>query len=310
MSAKCRVQYASKLLDRLLVTLAIALSLLCVAITLSILKQRQTPAAASTVTCVSVDPRLSFIRGQQLYGEADFRKVLRTGYLSSQSIHETERVCIVMSDSRDFVDLTETTAIDDIPYHQLSVYHHLLYAVRHGYDFRHIPTASRDGYHATWPKISVLLQLLAEQKYDLLVYMDADAFVTDLSIPLSTMLKIARFTPKYSLMLARDPPEDVNLSKAGVPNVNTGFIVVRNHTAARETLEAVLDCPETIPECEYLKRDWPHEQGALSSFILPKLDPGILLETSCDLFNGYDGESHCAGRFVSHLWNQKGQFAS
>ena len=75
-----------------------------------------------------------------------------------------------MSDSRDFVDLTETTAIDDIPYHQLSVYHHLLYAVRHGYDFRHIPTASRDGYHATWPKISILLQLMAEQKYDLLVY--------------------------------------------------------------------------------------------------------------------------------------------
>ena len=91
------------------------------------------------------------------------------------------------------------------------------------------------------------------------LYMDADAFVTDLSIPLSTMLKIARFTSKYSLMLARDPPEDVTLSKAGVPNVNTGFIVVRNHTAARETLEAVLDCLETIPECEYLKRDWPHE---------------------------------------------------
>ena len=293
---------------------AMTVCMLCTVITayIQIWHSRQlvVTCAAGAVTCVPVDPKLSFLRNQGLYDEAAFQKVLSTGYqslLPHQSKTKNEKICVVTSDDRDMTELTQGRKILDIPYHQMSVYHHLLYAIRHGYDYRHIRTLAPEGYHATWPKISVLLQLLAEDKYDLLVYMDADAYVTDLSVPLDSMFKVARFTSEHSLMLARDPPEDVNLSKAGTLNVNTGFIVARNHSVTRQTLQAVLDCPETIAECEHLKKDWPHEQGALSSYILPHLQPNTLLETSCDLFNGYAGESSCEGRFISHLWNQKHQ---
>ena len=218
-----------------------------------------------------------------------------------------DKLCIVMSDTRPFASINDSTKLTELPLHQLGVYHNLAYAVRHGYDFRRVQAIAKEGYNPTWPKMSVLLSLLNENKYDMLVYLDGDAYITNTSVPLSVIFNVAHFTSQHSVMLARDPPREANMNRFGDVNVNTGFIVVRNDTASRQVLKAVLDCPETIAECEHLKRDWPHEQGALNNFVVPFLAESTLLQASCDLFNGFAGDYYCKGRFVSHAWTGKNE---
>ncbi len=255
---------------------------------------------------VPTDPAFILLRSLNPFSGLDFHRALENGYQAPASQQRGEKICVVMSDNRNFTAFSPKAKLSEVPYYQLSVYHHLLYAIRHGYDFRYVRAVPEEGYHVTWPKITVMLKLLEEGRHDLLVYMDADAYVTDTSLPFSTMFRSAGFKSYHSLMLAQDPFEDANLSSQGVPNLNTGFIVARNTTAAKKTLQAVLACPEQILECEYLKLHWPHEQGALSSYVLPNLPKKTVLSAECNFFNGNPNLSHCTGKYVSHLWFGKG----
>ena len=214
-------------------------------------------------------------------------------------------ICIIMSDNRPLLPLQPRMKASDIPYYQMTVYYNLLYALEHGYCFRRILASPDDGYAGTWPKIQVMLDQLDDTDHDVLVYMDGDAFVTDNAVPFSRMFDLAGFETTHSLMMAQDPDIEVNYNIHGQRNLNTGFIVARNNNVTRNIFSAILTCPERLEACEHLKRDWPHEQGAFSSYVMPTVASHDLLQADCDMFNGYLTEPYCTGRFVSHAWSGK-----
>ena len=216
-----------------------------------------------------------------------------------------ERICVIMSDNRPLLQLQPRMKATEIPYYQMTVYYNLLYALRHGYCFRRINASPDEGYHGTWPKIQVMLEQLNATDHDMLVYLDGDAYITDTAVPFSRLLAIAGFKSTHSLMMAQDPDEEVNYNIHGQRNLNTGFIVARNNNVTRSIFSDILTCPERLEACEHLKRDWPHEQGAFSSYVMPTVSSQDLLQADCDLFNGYSTQPYCTGRYVSHAWSGK-----
>jgi hypothetical protein len=98
---------------------------------------------------------------------------------------------------------------------------------------------------------------------------------------------------------------------SGKINLNTGFIIVQQHPIIDELMEEWINCPngKTWPECESMRWDWKHEQGAFSSFI--RYDERFrdhIKTLPCMEANGYDTDDDwpfCHGHLVSHNWDRK-----
>lgn len=62
---------------------------------------------------------------------------------------------------------------------------HYLYAMIHGYDYKFYHALDMPDHHATWIKPHIFKELLPD--YEFVVFMDADAIVSHLEVPLEWM---------------------------------------------------------------------------------------------------------------------------
>ncbi|KAF2748742.1 hypothetical protein M011DRAFT_485412 [Sporormia fimetaria CBS 119925] len=193
---------------------------------------------------------------------------------------------------------------------------HFLYARIHGYDYRFIAAPHLPSHHDTWIKPFVLSSLL--RSYRFVVFIDADATIQHLELPLEWLFNKWNITPRTSIAMPIDTEqilgEDRNASKdsRGKVALNTGFIVAQNLSLTFEMLDAWKTCTEgkRYPECGQWKENWSHEQRAFSEYIRYDFNPkgDNIVELPCDDAMGFPGiiEDHphilanCSGQFVRH----------
>ncbi|KAI9218698.1 hypothetical protein BC828DRAFT_350160 [Blastocladiella britannica] len=229
------------------------------------------------------------------------------GVQANGSPPTSEKIAIIMADDRPLMSLDQVPTVNMQPeYHDLNMLSmtavaNMVYAARHGYDFKLMSLPAPRDRSPTWNKVRAIYAALAH--YDLVAFIDTDSWFAQPSLSLAELMDRWRFGPAASLLLPLDPPGQPS---ANFNSTNTGFWLVRNTTVSRNALRALWRCPETIAECAPLKRGFPHEQGAFSRFIRPRLaEWDQLVIAPCEESNGFWRHWKCKGSVIVHPWDCK-----
>lgn len=145
-------------------------------------------------------------------------------------------------------------------------------------------------------------------KYDVVVLLDADAYVVNPNISIEFLLERYNFTVNSSLLMAIHPNTAFNKDSEGRITLNTGFIIAQNSDSTTHVLKKLALCTKTIPGCDRWKGAWSFEQRAFSENIRDQMKVGSeLIMAPCNESNGFiDSGTECMGSFLSHVWSQKG----
>jgi hypothetical protein len=183
----------------------------------------------------------------------------------------------------------------------------------HGYDYRFFKANTLDGHHNTWVKPNALLEMLG-LGYDFVVFLDGDAIVNNLEVPLEWLFNRWGVTNQTSIALSLD------VANTGLPKdsrgnvqVNTGFIVAQQLPETVNLLKAWKECTSEsrYSGCSRWKQKWSHEQAAFSEYIRydPEFTahPSSIIQIPCDDAMGYPKlkDTHwitedCRGTFIRH----------
>jgi galactosyl transferase GMA12/MNN10 family len=150
------------------------------------------------------------------------------------------------------------------------------FALRHGYDLelRHDAPPDRP---APWAKIPLMQQMLG--RYDLVLWIDADAAVVDCSMDIADLLE----TRDLMGMVAHRTPEGVD------PIPNSGVMVLRSRRRVRRFLEDVWG------STQYLHHKW-WENAAILDRLGYSLEPKVQLHSPTAMYR--------RTRFLSTEWNR------
>ncbi|KAF2636677.1 hypothetical protein P280DRAFT_147453 [Massarina eburnea CBS 473.64] len=199
-----------------------------------------------------------------------------------------------------------------------SFMNHFLYAQIHGYDYKFFKAESLEpeGLHNTWIKPFVMGRFL--QDYQFVVFVDADATIQHLEVPLEWLFNrwgIGRNTSvamPIDTMQILDGNKNASCDSKGRVTLNTGFVVAQSLPLTFEMMEAWKTCPDEnrYKGCGHWKKNWSHEQRAFSEYIRYDFNPDgtNIVEIPCDDAMGYPGLhekaphiiSDCHGQFVRH----------
>ncbi|KAL4420318.1 hypothetical protein ABPG77_010223 [Micractinium sp. CCAP 211/92] len=168
-----------------------------------------------------------------------------------------------------------------------------------------------------WQMVAALSNLLAQDRCELLLFLDLDVMITDFRMALLDLLDRWGFKDHHLIAQPIDPgfPWDTVHLPNGTDDValNTGFMFLRDRPRTRQLVQQWQRCPLVDKFCEWaLDTWWSCEQGVYNVFIRPTLAPEELLILPCDEANGHEGSgypglpSNCSGRFVSHFWGWDG----
>ncbi|PHH82189.1 hypothetical protein CDD82_6747 [Ophiocordyceps australis] len=181
----------------------------------------------------------------------------------------------------------------------------------HDYAYRFVRAPDFPDRHLTWSKVSIMQAALHE--YELVVFLDQDAMFHHPHLPLEWLLNHWNHTSETALMVAQDPDLPHNKDANGNLFWNTGFIIAQNTSRANELFDAWIECPRdtTSPGCSHYAYNWPHEQGALRTFIQQGLfnRPEDIHPLPCSEANGSPvalsmSGPGCGGVFVRHFWSE------
>ncbi|KAF1931144.1 uncharacterized protein M421DRAFT_56970 [Didymella exigua CBS 183.55] len=215
------------------------------------------------------------------------------------------------------VDWANMNAEKDGGMMSASFMNHFLYSQIHGYDYRFFNARSMEiqGYHNTWVKPHVLSELL--ESYRFVVFVDADATIQHLELPIEWLFNRWGITPSTSIAMPLDTRQvldgDDNASNdsKGKLALNTGVVIAQALPHTFKMMEAWKECPseKQYPGCAHWKQEWSHEQRAFSEYIRWDYNPSgkEIIEIPCDDAMGYPGInrhphilSKCAGTFLRH----------
>lgn len=224
-------------------------------------------------------------------------------------------ICLVTIETRPYENITKLSEPSELHEWTMNSLYHSYYAKRHGYKFTRIRAESlkSKGLKDMWAKPSSLRRFVSRCEYT--VFLDADAYIRDPSIPLEKMMERWGFGKlDTQLMLAAYDPQDwQNYARTGLQfyrNVNTGFMILRRHPKTIELLQKWESCPFEIPGCEVYKKEDFQDQGAFNKFIRPLMkekEEFVILD--CEEANGFEGKLNCYGKFVVHAWYRKNEIA-
>lgn len=137
-------------------------------------------------------------------------------------------------------------------------WYHLGYAQRHGYDYIHIQPQAIPDHAPQWTKVTALVHVV--KHCDLTVFLDSDAFVRNVSMPLEWLFENHwGFGPGQSILMANDPDVFAYNTNTGgyklhmyvlhghlslpphnllfLSLIHAGFIVLRNNQVIARMLE-------------------------------------------------------------------------
>ncbi|OCL01633.1 hypothetical protein AOQ84DRAFT_383528 [Glonium stellatum] len=194
-----------------------------------------------------------------------------------------------------------------------AVINHFLYAQIHGYDYRFYQAAKIPGHHDSWVKVHAVAKLL--KSYRFVVFLDADAVVHHLEVPLEWLFNRWQITENTSIALPVDVDREECLTcdTKGKVMLNTGLIVAQQLNRTFEMFDAWTHCTDEkrYPGCGQWKEDWAHEQRAFAEYIRYDFNRSDdVREISCFDANGYPEKpdyvlTNCNGDFVRHHWVYK-----
>lgn len=149
----------------------------------------------------------------------------------------------------------------------------------HGYDYKFYHAQPMEDHHNTWIKPFVLDRFLHDYRF--VVFIDADATVQHLEVPLEWLLNRWNFTPNTSIAMPIDTKQilgdDRNAScdSRGVVTLNTGFIITQNLPHTFRMMDAWKTCTsgKRYKDCGTWKENWSHEQRAFSEYIRYDFNP-------------------------------------
>ncbi|KAH7383747.1 hypothetical protein BKA66DRAFT_417531 [Pyrenochaeta sp. MPI-SDFR-AT-0127] len=196
-----------------------------------------------------------------------------------------------------------------------SFMNHFLYAKIHGYEYRFFNAHEMEGLHNTWVKPHVLFDLLHSYKF--VVFIDADATIQHLELPLEWMFNRWGITPQTSIAMPLDTRQILNGDEhasedsKGKLQLNTGVMVAQALPHTFDMLTAWKECPDEkrYPGCGAWRETWSHEQKAFSEYIRYDFNPNgtNIVEIPCNDAMGYPGItdhswilSNCTGQFIRH----------
>ncbi|ORY04969.1 hypothetical protein BCR34DRAFT_491149 [Clohesyomyces aquaticus] len=190
------------------------------------------------------------------------------------------------------------------------VFQHYTYALIHNYDYKFIKAPKFWDRHSSWIKPSAIANQLHD--YEFIVFLDADAAVHNMHLPIEWLMNYWDVEPKHSITMAKDPwePEhpEINSDRFNRTLTNTGFMIIQNNPTAHEILKAWHECPDDTRYvgCSKWKKPRFHEQSAFGEFIRYDYEDNIK-ELECKEANGApDVEvSDCKGTFIRHYWFEK-----
>lgn len=137
----------------------------------------------------------------------------------------------------------------------ISKTNHQEYATQHGIKYLPIVSPNTDvqGYHPTWLKVKLITEAIEKSKWDWVVWIDADACFTDLSIDLRKWL-----IEGCNWVLPKQHPDP----STGTcwTSLNTGFMAVRSNSFTLSVLKEMWENPG------YFRYGGFHEQSWLSSY--------------------------------------------
>ena len=193
----------------------------------------------------------------------------------------------------------------------------------HGYDYRFFNAKEMEsaGYHNTWVKPHVLAGLL--ESYRFVVFVDADATIQHLELPIEWLFNRWGITPQTSIAMPLDTrqilngDENASNDSKGKLALNTGVVIAQALPHTFDMMTAWKECPneKQYPGCATWKQEWSHEQKAFSEYIRWDYNPSgnEIVEIPCDDAMGYPGIndhahilSKCQGTFLRHHTVDKG----
>lgn len=172
-----------------------------------------------------------------------------------------------------------------------------------------------EGMHATWVKPHALFDLL--QEYRFVIFLDADATIQHLELPVEWLFNRWGITPQTSIAMPLDTrqildgDEHASEDSKGKLVLNSGVIVAQALPFTFDILTAWKECPSETryPGCGTWKTIWSHEQKAFSEYIRYDFNPNgtNIVEIPCNDAMGYPGitdhrwiTSNCTGQFIRH----------
>ena len=232
--------------------------------------------------------------------------------LLDDALGRKEDVCVVQVGNRE-PDFVQPSA----EYHSMSMLWTFLYTRLQGYSYHFVVDRRVHGpqgtpHSPTWLKAHNLLPFLL--KCDLVMLLDFDALISDLSVPLEDKLAAWNFTERTLAMQALDPDVEWNYMDledgSRALNGNTGFMIFRGkNDKVQQLVRHWSDCPEAVPGCEVYRTLGTTDQAAWNLFVRPLFAAEEITFVPCDEANGHHGvpanSYSCSGKYVSHFWNAK-----
>ncbi|KAF2219226.1 hypothetical protein BDZ85DRAFT_46102 [Elsinoe ampelina] len=205
-----------------------------------------------------------------------------------------EQVCILNVDTRSWrPDQINLDVAEDTHWGNLN---HYIYAKIHGYTFKHVQVSPQEGLHFTWVKVKEQFRMTMLEDCKFVVTMDADTIITDLRIPMETLLSHWKMDTSIAILGGRDL--DRQKDTKGRVLFNTGFVITQNTPQFPSMMRDWINCPTDVKytNCSFWKNKWSHEQAAFSNFVRYDYEPYVR-EVPVE-------EVHL-GKFVRHYWNKR-----
>ncbi|KEY73669.1 hypothetical protein S7711_07716 [Stachybotrys chartarum IBT 7711] len=223
-----------------------------------------------------------------------------------------KKVLILDVDSR--LDTSEGTMLNPDPLNRdtmkprsAGIMNHMLYALRHGYDYRLVRPPNYTDRHGTWVKVPVVKEAL--KAYDIVVFLDSDAIFRYINLPLEWLMGHWNITQNTLLALPIDIEKRGNHDHKGNTVLNTGFLIAQQSETTQEMFRRWDACPneEEWEGCGKWKKTFAHEQRAFSEYLRYEYSTGgRITPIPCNEANGSPiPRGNCRGVFVRHYWHNK-----
>ena len=164
------------------------------------------------------------------------------------------------------------------------------YCDSNGYDLIYSCKRNLPDRHQAWERFPMLLEILNEDRYDYVMWIDADAcFNIDCDTSLETVISLSN---NKDILLSSDNNLDPNIP------INTGVMILKNTIFAKQFLSKVINS-ENIEQCrsKFNKRLWEQDcvtylfnnnaemkgRSVIYEYgILQLFTPDININTACD----------------------------
>ncbi|KAH8912504.1 hypothetical protein BR93DRAFT_81816 [Coniochaeta sp. PMI_546] len=197
---------------------------------------------------------------------------------------------------------------------------HFIYSQIHGYDYKFFHARKMKGHWDTWIKPHVLQKMI--QDYKFVVFIDADAIIQHLEVPMEFLFNRWNISPNTSIAMPIDTrqrprgKDNHSTDSKGKVVLNSGVVILQNLPYTHDMMQAWTSCTteERYPGCGHWKDHWSHEQRAFSEYIRYDFNPqgNNIIEIPCNDATGYPGlfgkaavVDNCKGEFIRHYTLEK-----